>query len=96
VLSSSGDVTRAIAALAAFAQGEAHVEDGGRQVVIPVRHVGGVIPQAVRQLDAAHIDVEDVGVRHSTLDDVFFALTGHAVSEDDARDERDDEVERSA
>ena len=23
------------------------------------------------------IDVEDVGVRHSTLDDVFFALTGH-------------------
>ena len=31
---------------------------------------------SVRELDDAGIEVEDVGVRKSTLDDVFFALTG--------------------
>jgi ABC-2 type transport system ATP-binding protein len=45
----------------------------------------------VRELDAAGIEVEDVGVRHSTLDDVFFALTGHPAEPgvaDDGAEER--------
>jgi ABC-2 type transport system ATP-binding protein len=36
----------------------------------------------VRDLDLAKIAVRDVGVRRSTLDDVFFSLTGHAAEED--------------
>ncbi len=52
-------------------------------MVIPVRDVRGVVPQVVRRLDEAGIDVEDVGVRQSTLDDVFFALTGHGAEDDD-------------
>jgi ABC-2 type transport system ATP-binding protein len=93
VLSAAPDAPRAIAALAAFACGDAHIEERGRRVVIPVRDLRGIIPHAVRQLDAAHVDVEDVGVRHSTLDDVFFALTGHTTSDEDDEDERE---ERSA
>lgn len=92
-LERAADVSRAIAALGTFACGDAHVDDGGRRVVIPVREVHGLVPLAVRQLDGAHIDVVDVGVRHSTLDDVFFALTGHVAEEDDG--ERDQDTERS-
>ncbi len=86
VLTAPGDAPRAIAALASFACGDAHIEEHGRRVVSPVREVRGVVPLAVRQLDAAHVDVDDVGVRHSTLDDVFFALTGHVAHGDDDGD----------
>ena len=30
-----------------------------------------------RELDAAGIEVDDIGLRHPTLDDVFLSLTGH-------------------
>jgi ABC-2 type transport system ATP-binding protein len=36
-----------------------------------------------RELDAAGIKVEDIGLRHPTLDDVFLSLTGHVAEEHD-------------
>ena len=77
------EVGRVHAALAGFAIGEPHYEKAGRRVVIPVRDVRGVVPQVVRHLDEAGIEVDDVGVRRSTLDDVFFALTGHGAEADE-------------
>ncbi len=62
---------------------DAHIEDGGRRVVVPVQAVEGVVPLAVRRLDDLGVSIEDVGVRHSSLDDVFFALTGHGLDDDD-------------
>ena len=32
----------------------------------------------VRELDAAGIEIDDIGLRRPTLDDVFLSLTGHA------------------
>ena len=87
---------------AEFACGDAHVERDGRRVVVPVREVQGIVPHAVRRLDDAKIDIDDVGVRHSTLDDVFFALTGRSAEavEDDDEDTnsggRVDERERKS
>jgi oleandomycin transport system ATP-binding protein len=43
------------------------------------------VPVVVRRLDEAGIAIRDVSGRGSTLDDVFFALTGHG-AEDDAAD----------
>jgi ABC-2 type transport system ATP-binding protein len=85
------DAEGARRALEAFACGPSHVEGDGRQVVVPVRDVRGMVPAAVRRLDDAGIEVEDVSVRQSTLDDVFFALTGHAATgaEADRGDEGD-------
>jgi daunorubicin resistance ABC transporter ATP-binding subunit len=37
----------------------------------------GTLTEVVRVLDAAGIPVDDIALRHPTLDDVFFALTGH-------------------
>ncbi len=92
------DAGRAIDALAEFACGDSHVERDGRRVVIPVQTVHGVVPHAVRRLDDAGIDFDDVGVRESTLDDVFFSLTGRpaeAADEDDD-DNNKDEPERES
>ena len=38
--------------------------------------------QALRDLDAAGIGVQDVGLRRPTLDDVFLTLTGHDTAEE--------------
>ena len=83
LVSRADDLGRVHEALAAFATGEPHYEKAGRRVVIPVGDVRGVVPQVVRRLDEAGIDVDDVGVRQSTLDDVFFALTGHGADDDE-------------
>jgi ABC-2 type transport system ATP-binding protein len=91
VVTAPRDAPAAIEALSSFACGDAHVERDGRSVVVPVRDVAGIVPLAVRRLDEAGIDIDDVGVRRSTLDDVFFALTGHAAEED----ERDDAADQS-
>jgi len=36
-----------------------------------------------RDLDAAGIPVDDIGLRRPTLDDVFLSLTGHVAEEDE-------------
>jgi ABC-2 type transport system ATP-binding protein len=90
VVGRSDDARSAIDTLASFACGEPHIEREGRRVVIPVRDVAGVVPLAVRKLDEAGIEIDDVGVRRSTLDDVFFALTGRSAEQDD---EADDEAQ---
>jgi ABC-2 type transport system ATP-binding protein len=77
------DLPKVHDALVGFACGEIHFERVGRRVVVPVQDVRGVVPRVVRRLDEAGIEVEDVGVRQSTLDDVFFALTGHAAEDDE-------------
>jgi hypothetical protein len=42
-----------------------------------VRSGSGLATTVVRALDAAGVTVDDVEVRQPSLDDVFFALTGH-------------------
>ncbi|MEO5900445.1 MAG: ATP-binding cassette domain-containing protein [Ilumatobacteraceae bacterium] len=72
-------------ALASLACGEITVTDhelgGGRTVIVPVLKVEGMAPLVVRALDTAKVPFADVAGRQSTLDDVFFALTGHAAEE---------------
>jgi len=80
-LDDPADGPQVVGLLKARACDEPHVDDGGRRVTMPVTDVTGLVPQVVRQLDEAGVVVRDVGVRRSTLDDVFFALTGHAAEE---------------
>jgi ABC-2 type transport system ATP-binding protein len=47
-------------------------------VVVP----GAAVAEAVRRLDEAGVDIDDVAIRRPTLDDVFMELTGHAADED--------------
>ena len=76
------DIGRVGELLAYRACGGVQVDRESRTVTIPMLDVTGVVPAVVRELDQAGLVVSDVGVRRSTLDDVFFALTGRATEED--------------
>ena len=67
----------ATAALAPYVEGEVHVSHDGRRLRAPVRSANGLATTVVRALDGAGVTVDDVEVRQPSLDDVFFALTGH-------------------
>ena len=71
-------------------------------VRVPVRERRGAIVEAVRRLDDAGVEVEDVTIRRPTLDDVFLALTGRVAEAGDEGDgdgdahRRDEAKERVA
>ncbi|HTU80287.1 MAG TPA: ATP-binding cassette domain-containing protein [Solirubrobacteraceae bacterium] len=64
-------------ALGAFAAGAVHVSHDRRRVRAQVNGAPGLATTVVRALDAAGVSVDDVQVHQPSLDDVFFALTGH-------------------
>jgi daunorubicin resistance ABC transporter ATP-binding subunit len=72
---------RAAAAFAPLASGAVQVIDGGKRLRAPVVPRHGLVTSVVRALDDAGIAVDDVEMHHPSLDDVFFALTGHAAEE---------------
>jgi ABC-2 type transport system ATP-binding protein len=65
------------AALEPFVAGPVHVSHDGRRLRASVRGAAGLATTVVRALDDAGITVDDVEVHQPSLDDVFFALTGH-------------------
>jgi daunorubicin resistance ABC transporter ATP-binding subunit len=79
----------AASTLAPFVVGEVHVSRDGRRLRAPLEHGGGVATTIVRALDEAQIEVDDVQVHQPSLDDVFFALTGHPAEERQETDEAD-------
>jgi ABC-2 type transport system ATP-binding protein len=78
VVQTSGELTPAREVLSGLATGEVLVEDHVRRLTAPVSGGGKVLVEALSRLDAAGIEVLDVGLRRPTLDDVFLSLTGHA------------------
>ena len=73
-LPDGADADAALRALAPLCTAPPSVEDS--RVSMSVRTREGVIVEAVRLLDEAGVDVEDVALRRPTLDDVFLAITG--------------------
>ena len=87
-LADAADAPRAAVALAPMSDEPPAV--AGAAVTLSVRERTGAIVAAVRRLDDAGVDVDDVALRRPTLDDVFLALTGHAA------ESRDDDEEVAA
>ena len=78
VVQTAGELAPAREVLSGLATGEVLVEDHVRRLTAPVSGGGKVLVEALSRLDAAGIEVLDVGLRRPTLDDVFLTLTGHA------------------
>jgi daunorubicin resistance ABC transporter ATP-binding subunit len=72
----------AAAALSPYVSGEVSVSHDGRRLRAPVPSMGGLATTVVRALDSAGVVVDDIDVHQPSLDDVFFALTGHPVSDE--------------
>ena len=52
------------------------IDEPNRRVAVGVEHGTDRLSDAIRSLAERHIDIDDVGLRRPTLDEVFLALTG--------------------
>ncbi|MEY2226672.1 ATP-binding cassette domain-containing protein [Streptomyces sp. BF23-19] len=64
--------------LAGFGKGETAVEEHTRKLTVPVSGGAKLLAEVIRELDGRGIEIDDIGLRRPTLDDVFISLTGHA------------------
>jgi ABC-2 type transport system ATP-binding protein len=69
-------------ALAALVAAEVQTDRGGLRLQAPVRASAGLATRVVRAVDEAGIEVDEVEIRQPSLDDVFFALTGHPTADE--------------
>jgi ABC-2 type transport system ATP-binding protein len=84
-VSAASEVDTAARTLQPFAAGEPVLDREGLKLTVPVSKGAGILPEVVRELDAAGVALDDLALRHPTLDDVFLSLTGH-VAEDVVED----------
>jgi ABC-2 type transport system ATP-binding protein len=78
----------------AHADGGVRVDTERRYLVATVAGGAGLLAAVVRDLDAARVKVDELGLHRPTLDDVFLTLTGHAAEPDapgheELRDEKE-------
>jgi ABC-2 type transport system ATP-binding protein len=57
--------------------GDVHVDPDTRLLAAQTDGGARSLADVVRDLDDAHVQLDDIGLRRPTLDDVFLALTGH-------------------
>ncbi|MCQ4212203.1 ATP-binding cassette domain-containing protein [Streptomyces longispororuber] len=77
--------------LAGLGKGETTVEQHTRKLTVPVTGGAKLLAEVIRDLDARGIEIDDIGLRRPTLDDVFISLTGHLAEQAD--EESDETVE---
>ena len=77
-VSAAGLLDRARELLQPLGVGPIVMEEHQRSLLVPVSGGSSVLADALRRLDAERIEVDDVGLRRPTLDDVFLSLTGHS------------------
>ncbi|MET8142458.1 ATP-binding cassette domain-containing protein [Sphaerisporangium sp. NPDC005288] len=70
------EVETARAALARLASARPRVERHLRRITVPVTGGPAALVEAVRELDARSVGIDDISLRRPTLDDVFLRLTG--------------------
>ncbi|MGW5425835.1 ATP-binding cassette domain-containing protein [Streptomyces sp. NPDC004059] len=80
-------ITSATEVLRGFGKGELTVEEHTRKLTVPVTGGAKLLAEIIRELDTRGIEIDDIGLRRPTLDDVFLSLTGH-VAEIPAQDDQ--------
>ncbi len=74
-------ITTAREVLAGFGKGETTVEEHTRKLTVPVSGGAKLLAEVIRELDGRGIEIDDIGLRRPTLDDVFISLTGRAAEQ---------------
>ena len=92
-VSDPDSLPRAHAELQPLAVGAVSVEEERRSLSAPVSGGARVLADALRRLDAAGVDLDDVGLRRPTLDDVFLSLTGHSAQQSEEESKKDSKQE---
>jgi ABC-2 type transport system ATP-binding protein len=60
-----------------FGKGDLTIEEHTRRLTAPVIGGAKLLAEVIRELDSRGVDIDDIGLRRPTLDDVFISLTGH-------------------
>jgi ABC-2 type transport system ATP-binding protein len=71
----------AVELLARDALGTPEVDQHTRRITVPSAGGAAHLVEVVRELGEAGVDIDDIGLRRPTLDDVFLTLTGHAAEQ---------------
>ena len=74
-------ITTAAEVLRGFGKGDTTVEEHTRKLTVPVTGGAKLLAEVIRELDGRGIEIDDIGLRRPTLDDVFLSLTGHVAEE---------------
>jgi ABC-2 type transport system ATP-binding protein len=82
-VAAGGDLEAALDVLRPHSSGQVHSDRVHRHLTVPVKQGAQHLAAIVRDLDAAHVPVDDLALRRPTLDDVFLSLTGRATTEAD-------------
>jgi ABC-2 type transport system ATP-binding protein len=77
-VSNASELTRAAALIAELGQGAPRIDSDQRRVSVPTKGATEVLIAAGERLQQSGIALDDLGIRHPSLDDVFLSLTGHA------------------
>ncbi|MER5833849.1 ATP-binding cassette domain-containing protein [Streptomyces sp. NPDC002130] len=75
--------------LAGFGKGETTVEEHMRKLTAPVTGGAKLLAEVIRELDTRGIEIDDIGLRRPTLDDVFLSLTGHVAETKDQENDKE-------
>ncbi|MFJ7942768.1 ATP-binding cassette domain-containing protein [Streptomyces sp. NPDC096354] len=78
------DPARAV--LAHLGKGEVTLTQHTRKLTVPVSGGAKLLAEIIRDLDARGVEIDDIGLRRPTLDDVFLSLTGHVAELTEADD----------
>ncbi|MEH0546512.1 ATP-binding cassette domain-containing protein [Streptomyces sp. B21-105] len=81
VVHDRGHIATAQEVLTRFGKGDTTVEQHTRKLTVPVAGGAKLLAEVIRELDARGIEIDDIGLRRPTLDDVFLSLTGHVAEE---------------
>ena len=80
--------------LRGFGKGETTVEEHTRKLTVSVTGGAKLLAEVIRELDVRGIEMDDVGLRRPTLDDVFLSLTGH-LAQVEVKDESQDRTDQT-
>jgi ABC-2 type transport system ATP-binding protein len=87
------DIQPASEVLRGFGKGDTTVEEHMRKLTVPVTGGAKLLAEVIRELDIRGIEIDDIGLRRPTLDDVFLSLTGHlaeAKNDENGKNDRND------
>ncbi|MFD9565948.1 ATP-binding cassette domain-containing protein [Streptomyces sp. NPDC059994] len=77
------EIEPARAVLAGFGKGDVAVVEHTRKLTVPVTGGAKLLAEVIRELDNRGVEIDDIGLRRPTLDDVFISLTGHVAEQKD-------------
>lgn len=79
VVEDGGKLAAAVRLLEPMAEGHTRVDETRRLITVPSQGGAQLVVEAGQTLLSHGIDIDDIGMRRPSLDDVFLTLTGHGV-----------------